>query len=108
MANCGRAFTRHRVYCGCAGEKRSLGAEFNNLDPMRIMKVQSDPSDEEYEVYSIALTKLHPFKEAELIVFRERTRSVRLAQLTDEDVKAEPKMGDNPTKIMSLEFPEAE
>src|SRR5687768_4667860 len=69
-----------------------------------MMKHRHVPSDEEYEVYSIALSKMRSVNEGECIIFRERTSSVRLAQLADEDLRTGVQIGGDPKKILGLQF----
>jgi hypothetical protein len=70
----------------------------------------SDLRQEEYEVYSSALRKLHFPNEDELFVFRERTQSSRMAlidqMMTDDAREADLRFRGDATELMRLDFPE--
>src|SRR5690348_1422757 len=67
--------------------------------------VQEDPSDTEYQIYSIALATVHQPKNGELIVFSRRTHSTVVSMMEDEDIKEELQ-GRDPREIIALGFPE--
>src|SRR5687767_7923519 len=65
-----------RTNRGESCSKRKLIFTMNtNITP------RSKPSEEEYEVYSVALRKVHHVREGELIVLEEKTTSSRLINM---------------------------
>src|ERR1043165_8231731 len=69
--------------------------------------LQLNPSDAEYEVYSTAVTKVHRLREGELIVFKKRARSTKLAMMMNKDLQDRLQM-QYPKEMITWDFPEIE
>src|SRR5262245_16572015 len=69
------------------------------------MRTNKNPSDEEYEVYSVALRKVHPVKEGRLIVLDERTSSNRLFDMRNRKLLRQLGIKDR-KRIVASGFPD--